>query len=185
MKISIRNLKKIFIEEGLLREEGENKDVVSEGKDSLDSQVDRYLAEYESEARSMQAEGLDFRMLTRRLLSEESDDEGGDAPDAATDVPTKMGLDDINVESFTNGVVRLIDNYDSLLEVRNTLFRRAKGFLTKSYSPEVLESFERLMRDEHDIEDGKTSDEVESDKFVAPPADRAGEGGAGGAGGPA
>lgn len=153
----------------------------SEGGASLDSQVDQYLAEYEGEAKSSKTEGRDFRMMTRRFLTEDLVFEDDAPPGVETG---KLGLESLDVESFCNSVVRLIDNYDSLLEVRNTLYKRAKSFLTKTYAEDVLEAYDRLMRDEHDIEDGKTSMETADDKFQAPAADRAGDGGTGPGAGP-
>ena len=46
------------------------KDKPEEGEDSLDSQIDRRLSDYESESRVAKTEGLDFRMMTRRFLLE-------------------------------------------------------------------------------------------------------------------
>jgi hypothetical protein len=163
----------------LLKEEGEEAPAPKpqeEGGDSLDNQVDKYLAQYEGEAKTAKVEGLDFRALTRRLLTEEGEDEPGEDPGTAE----KLGLDDLNVESFADSVVRLIDNYDSLLEVRNTLLRRAKGFLKKTYNDDVLEAYDRLMREEHGVEDGKSPGEVSAEEFPAPQADRSGAGDVGG-----
>lgn len=173
----------------LLQEEGEVPPVTpdEEGGDSLDNQVDKYLGQYESEAKTAKTEGLDFRMMTRRLLNEagEDEDEAGGEEDAPADDAggAKLTLDDIDVESFANGVARLIDNYDSLLEVRNTMLRRAKSFLKKTYGNDVLEAYDRLMREQHGMEDGKSSDEVEAEEFPAPGADRAGQGDVGGTSG--
>jgi hypothetical protein len=173
--IRLGDLKRL-LRERLLREEGENA-LPKETDDSLDAQVDRYLAQYEGEAKSSKTEGRDFRMLTRRILSEaEEDEEGGDEAEP----PAKLTLEDIDIESFVNGVVRLIDNYDSLLEVRSTLARRAKNFLGKNYAPDVVEAFEQVLRDDHGIVAGKAEEDVEAEDFPAPGADRAGEGGAGG-----
>jgi len=144
-----------------------------EGGDSLDAQVDRYLAQYETEAKSAQTEGVDLRAMTRSFLSE--------ADDAPADGGTgsKLSADDISVESFVDSVVRLMDNYDNLLEVRNTLLRRGRTFLAKTYDQATVDAYERLMREEHGLEDGKTKGEVEADEFQPPVADRAGSGGEG------
>jgi len=142
---------------------------------SLDAQVDKLLVQYESEAKTTKSEGLDFRMMTRRFLNEADDDK-----DASKDDESKMSLDDIDMNSFVNGVVRLIENYDSLLEVKNTLVRRAKSFLKKSYSADAVAAFEDLMRDEHSIVDGMSKEEVKDEDFQPPDAARAGGGGGGG-----
>jgi len=169
---------------GLLREEGEMPPSPSEkeeGSDSIDSQVDRYLAQYESEAKVSKNEGLDFRLMTRRFLIEagdEGEDEGGgdEKPEepAVPEEPTKLTLDDLDVESFANSLVRLIENYDSLLEVKSTLARRAMNFIGKSYSPEVVDALKEKLREDHGLVPGESKEDVDNEEFVAPLADRSG-----------
>lgn len=181
----------------LLHEEGETPAGTDqnpeheEGDDSLDSQVDKYLGQYEAESKSAKKEGMDFRMMTRRLLGEAGDDDAGDdeakgdadkpAGDAGATTPGKMTMDDINIESFANDIIRLIDNYDSLLEVRSTLARRAINFVAKAYEPEVVEEFKRVLREEHGLVPGESQMDTDAEEFTAPAADRAGSGGEGGA----
>jgi hypothetical protein len=188
--IRVGDLKKLLREELLREDEGEQTPP-EEGEDSLDAQVDRYLSQYEGEAKSVKTEGFDFRALTRRILSEagEDEDEGGgdeEAADAGGDdvgaeEPTKLTLEDIDMDSFANSVVRLIENYDNLLEVRSTLARRAKNFLAKSYDESVVVEYERTLREDHGIVAGETKMDVDAEQFPAPAADRAGGGGEGGA----
>lgn len=160
----------------LLESNGDSLLSEKESEDSLDNQVDRYLADYESEAKSSKKESKDWRSTVRRILEADEDEN-----DSKGDV--ELTQEDIDVSSFTNSVIRLIENYDSLLEVRNTLLRRSINFLEKSYNSEVIDAFKNSLREEHGIEIGKSKSEVEDD-FEAPPADRAGPiGSAGGAGG--
>lgn len=155
-----------------------------DGSDSLDAQVDRYLGQYESEAKSAKQEGLDLRAMTRSFLSEADDDDASDKPDSdAAGQATKLALDSIDIESFANSVARLIENYDSLLEVRNTLLRRAKSFLGKSYAPDVMQAYDKTMREQHGLEDGKSPEDVADTDFPAPGAANAGPDAGSGAGG--
>ena len=171
------------------------------GEDSLDAQVDKYLSDYEAEAKNLKKEGRDFRSLVRRFLreapedeekedeedeededaGEESDEEGeaegGDeegGEEEEDEEPEKLTLDDVNVESFADSVVRLVENYDSLLEVRNTILRRAVNFLTKTYDIDVVDSFKEVVQERHGIEIGKSKSEMEEDDFQPPAAARAG-----------
>lgn len=183
-KIRFGELKRLVREALLREEEGDEQAAEHEQDDSLDAQVDRYLAQYEGEAKSSKQEGRDFRMLTRRILGEAEgdEDEGGDeSGDAAAEPPTKLTLDDLDVESFANSIVRLIDNYDSLLEVRSTLARRAINFIAKSYSPDVVEALKQSLRDDHGLVPGESKEDVDDEAYPAPAADRAGSGGEGGA----
>ncbi len=158
---------------------------------SLDAQVDRYFGEYESAAKkedeeeppdASQMESIDWRDLLKGRLFEagegDKDDQG--ATDAAPGADAMTGDDDeglgiekIDVEAFANDVARLIENYESLLEIRSTLLRRARQFLEKTYADEVVNAFEASMRDDHGMEAGNSSLDISSDKFTAPAADRA------------
>lgn len=148
----------------------------NEQGDSLDSQVDHYLMTYEKEAKNMKNEGFDFRQIQRRLLEADSDP-NANAITAAGGTGTSAGQDaGLDVTTFANDVVRLINNYDSLLEVRDTLVKRAVNFLAKGgQSDDVIEQFKEVLRSEHGMEVGKTRGEVE-DEYQAPPAIGAGVG---------
>ena len=172
MKITVKNLKRLISEE-LLREAVD--DDANEQGDSLDTQVDRYLSQYEKESKAVQNEGRDFRALMRRFLREAEGDEGeGDDAEATPEEPKKLEADKLDVESFASSVMRLIDNYDSLLEVRSTVAKRAINFLSKTYEPSVVESFRSVLRDDHGVIPGESEQDVRDDSTIAPAADRAG-----------
>ena len=191
MKIKLKDLKRIIREakDGFVTENvaTDLKKPEPRGEDSLDAQVDRYLAEYESEAKSSKTEGIDWRRTVKRFLFEKDDDASTDDTDA-TDVdlsgtddksappeaPAKLSTEDIDMSSYANSVVRLIDNYDSLLEVRNTVLRRAVKFLEKNYDADVVKQFEEHLRDEHDLEMGMSKLDVADEEYPAPAAARAG-----------
>ena len=169
----------------------EAKEPEQEPGDSIDSQIDKFLIDYETEAKRSKNEGLDFRMLVRRLLREEDDDVADDAADDAADddagddaekdeEPKKSPLDELNMESYVASVMRLVDNYDNLLEVRNTILRRAKNYLVKNYEPEALNSFDDNLRETYGMEVGEMESERQ-DKFQPPKAGAAGPAGGGGA----
>jgi hypothetical protein len=205
---------RVLEEEAPPMEAGTDSQAHSQGEsgDSLDEQVDRYLHQYESDSKktdnsltspgtTSQMESMDWRDLVKGVLIEagqgDKDSQGG-ADDAAPgaegmtgddDDEGKLGMDDLDVAKFCDDVVRLIENYDSLLEVKATLMRRARGFLNKNYKGEVLEAFDNVMRDDHGLVPGMDKQSVDDERFPAPPAARAsgsaeagpGGGGAGGA----
>lgn len=189
-KINSQDLKKIIREQirSVLLEETVKKEL----QDSLDQQVDDFLISYESDAKVKKNEGFDFRSMTRsflsttsrNLLEAEGDEEEEKPADEAGDEEKpeekkKLSAEDIDIEEFASSVVRLIDNYDSLLEVRNTLARRAMNFLSDNYSPDVVSQFKIVLEDEHDITVGKSKADEEDNEFPAPAAARAGSGGGG------
>jgi hypothetical protein len=187
MKMTYGKLKRLIAEaaddNALETEEPIEKEV----GDSIDAQVDRYLSDYEKEARdSVQNEAVGFRTMFQDFLNEAGEEEDAESPDAALpdeDVGAMVEQPEINIESFTDSIVRLIDNYDSLLEVRDTIAKRAMNFLTKTYPKEILTAFKDQLRDQYDIELDKSEDEVQKEQNPPPPADRAGEGFGSGAGG--
>lgn len=177
LKIKVGDLKKIIREAVLgLNEESDN--LIDENQsDSLDAQVDRYLGSYESDAKPSKNEGFDRFM--RNLLKEEGEETKDDTEGA---VPKKLTADDLDLESFANSVVRLIENYDSLLEVKNTIAQRAKRFLEKSYDESAVSAYENILKNDHSLVIGQSKEETDDEEFVAPLSDRSG-GGASGAGG--
>ena len=189
-KINSQDLKKIIREQirSVLLEETVKKEL----QDSLDQQVDDFLISYESDAKVKKNEGFDFRSMTRSFLSttsrnlleaegdeeeEKPADETGD--EEKPEEKKKLSAEDIDIEEFASSVVRLIDNYDSLLEVRNTLARRAMNFLSDNYSQDVVTQFKIVLEDEHDITVGKSKAEEEDNEFPTPVAAGAGSGGGG------
>lgn len=178
-QLKLRQLRKIIADE-VKKTLVEAKEKQPETEDSLDAQVDRYLSSYESESKSSKKEGKDFRMLVRRFLSEADEDEkeekksGEEDKDDKEDEPKKLTIEDIDVENFVDSTMRLVDNYDSLLEVRNTILRRALNFLAKSYTPDVVKQFEETLLEVHGLEIGKSKSETEDDEYQVPAADRAG-----------
>jgi len=156
--------------------EAEDKKAEDEGEDSLDDQIDRYFNDYESEAKSAKVESRDWRRTLRRLLEAEGDEEAdtkASSDEKDTKKPAKLSVDDIKVDSFLDSVMRLIDNYDSLLEVRNTILRRAVNFLNKNYEPDVAQQFKDSLRDSYGFDIGKSAKDVSDEQFTAPPAERA------------
>ena len=171
--VSLRSLSQRLLAEAANEEGG-----LEEGVDSLDSQIDKLLVNYETEAKTSKNEGLDFRMMTRRFLIEAEGDEEEEKPKG--DDIKKLSLDNIDMKSYVSSVMRLVENYDNLLEVRNTILRRAKNYIVKNYEKSSGQSFDDTLQEEHGIEIGKSKYE-EEDEFAAPPAGRAGPAGGGGA----
>ena len=159
------------------------------GSDSIDNQIDKLLISYEKEATRAKTEGVDFRSITRGFLleagedekeeedKEKDEDEEGDEEESEEE-KEKMASEDIDLQSFASDVVRLIENYDALLEVQSTILRRASNFLLKNYEKEVVDEFKEVLSTEHGMTIGKTESELE-DKFQAPRAGFAGPAGGG------
>jgi len=194
-----REWTKIVAQSKRLLNEAEDKEGKKEqGEDSLDDQIDKYLADYEAEAKSSIKEGKDFRSFVRRFLTEaegdkededkEEDEEEEEDPEKGKDKeekedkeePKKLPLEEIDMGNFTSSVMRLVENYDSLLEVRNTILRRAANFLSKTYESDAVDSFKEELLEQHGMEIGVSKQEREDEEFQAPRAGAAGPAGGGG-----
>jgi len=151
-----------------------------DGEDSVDAQIDKYLSQYESQAKETsqaKTEAVSYNKLTydwRKLTEAEGDEEKKD------EEPEKTPLEDINMESFVTDVMRLVENYDSLLEIKNTVLRRAANYLSQNYEGDALQLFKDQLQESYGIEIGQS--ESEKDDEVQPPkAGAAGPMGGGGA----
>lgn len=183
MKIIISELKKLIKE--ALQDSVSSTDEIN---DSLDTQVDKIFIKYEKEASDAVMNTKSESFSLRGFLLE-ADDDGDDSDELNlddvekdaesstgsdnSDATGKKSTDSINMNSFADNVVRLIENYDNLLEVRNTILRRAEVFLDKNYDGDAVNTFKDALK-EHDIEIGKSQQETELDEFPAPSAERAG-----------
>ena len=156
----------------LLRE-ADKEPVKEEGEDSLDAQVDKLFSDYESEAQNAKNEGLDYRMMTRRFLREaEEDDKKEDEKDEKeedAEEKKQLALEDINMTSFVTDVMRLVDNYESLLEVRNTILRRAANYLGKNYEKDAVDAFKEELLESYGVEIGMSKFDREDELEFQPP----------------
>lgn len=194
MKISIKQLRSLITENvQAFLSEAEQKSEKEQLEDSVDRQIDKYLSEYEKEAKSVKQEGYNFRSMVRGFFSstlleaegDEDEDENEDKEgEGDEEKPAKLTSEDIDLEIFADSVVRLIENYDSLLEIRDTITKRSMNFLSKNYESDVAKEFKNILETQHDVMIGTSEFDEDAQDFPAPPADRA-QGGGGGGGGTA
>lgn len=161
----------------LLREAEEEQPKKEEGEDSVDAQIDKYLSQYETQAKedaSAKTESISYDKLTRdwKRLVEAEDEEKDEEPE-------KGKLEELDMKSFVSDVMRLVDNAESLLELRNTILRRAANYLSENYEGDALQSFNEELLESHGIEIGQSESEKE-DEYQPPKAAAAGPMGGGG-----
>lgn len=135
-------------------EEPDPKTAVEEAQASIDDQVNGILTDAVEEAVNLKNEGCSIRGLARRIC--EADDEKDDETLDVSGEPSKKTLSDIDVGSFAASVVRLIENFESLIEVRDTLVEMAKAQLRKTHDDAVIKAFTELLEEEYDISQGST-----------------------------
>ncbi len=150
----------------LLRESDEEVPKKEKGEDSVDAQIDKYLSQYESQANEdgqKKFESISYERLAHdwRALTE-ADNEKKDE-----EVHEKAKLEDISMGSFVSDVMRLVENYESLLEIKNTILRRAANYLADNYQGDVLQIFKNELLESYGIEIGKSASEKDDD--IQPP----------------
>jgi ribosomal protein L24 len=136
--------------------------------------ADRLLAEAEDEDKPEEKES---KKETNDSLDSQVDEYlGGYEREAKGDEDS-----DFSVESYASDVVRLIENYDSLLEIRDTVVRRVINRLRETQGDDVVDRFVQVLKDTHDVEVGKT-DVEKRNSIEAPTSAEAGPAGGGGGG---
>ena len=56
-----------------------------------------------------------------------------------------------DVGSFASNIARVIDNYQTLLDVEKMIFDKAMSFLTAKYGEQVADEFESILDSDHQI----------------------------------
>lgn len=149
----------------MLREAEDPKSKETYAGDSLDSQVDKFLIDYEKDAKKLKKESFDLRSATRLML--EADVEEKDADNTELDPAV-----------FASSIARLVMNYDSLLDVKNAVVKRAFNFILKEHDLSIARQVLDALSRNYDIEIEKSQFDKDAD-IVSPPAARSG--GTGGA----
>ena len=125
---------------------------------SIDSQIDKLFVGYEKDTKSDDAENmaesiLSLFPLSLKRLNEADETDEGTSPKSGT----------LDMSEFVNKVLRLCDNFENLIEIKQVILRRAKSFLSEGgYDNDTLSLFDDSLREEHGIIVGETEDEVVS-----------------------
>ena len=138
-------------------------------EDSLDNQIDAYLVKYEKDALGESLDPwVDWSSRAVSVLREEEVADRGNV-DPEDD-------EEFNIDIFAQKVARLMNNYDSLLDIPGALRDRAMNYLEQYYGKNVADEFLEILDNQHDI----SFDDKDEYPLQGPPAQGAGPGGAGG-----
>jgi hypothetical protein len=108
-------------------------ETMSLGK-SVDDALQGVFVDYEAKARKSAQLQKESRYSLRRYLLEAAE---------------------IDIDTFTADVARLVMNYDNLLDMEAIIINKAIQFLTSNYNEEAAEEFLELLDIKHDISIGK------------------------------
>jgi hypothetical protein len=143
---------------------------------SLDLQVKKFIRESIKSSQNSKNEGSDFRSLCRRLFeADDEEKEKEEEPKEEDDVqePQKKSVEELDLASFTESIVRLLDNFESLIEIRDTVVKMSKNELSKYYDTTTVDAFMDFLEEEYDVEVGETKWDKETEN-QPPPAKGAG-----------
>jgi len=153
----------------------------SPAKDSVDDQIDALLLRYEtSSIRAEPSLNESLKSLNLKFLLEQEEEPADEPPaedeapvddapaeeDPAEDEPEPEGsekisvttpaekqeIPDLDIDRFASRVVRLLNNYQSLLNVEEAVLNRAKTFLDENYGDSFVQAFNDTLIQNYGIE---------------------------------
>ena len=166
---------------------------------SVDEKIDKYLMQYEKDAVPLPGpddekgpsgakpigEGK-FTKLSYILFEQDAP-----PPDAAAEAPppdaaapsgsTEVApVPKINIRKFAEGIARLVNNYQSLIDPKRIILNRAQAYITKNYSTRLAKELMSILERDFDLT-SKTNNQRQEEYPPAPRAGAAGPAGGGGA----
>lgn len=184
-------------------------DSLSEKEGSVDLKIDRYLMQYEKEAVPLEDQEKEktppskLSPLTERkrklysILFEQDDAAGGGGGDASAGGDAAGGgagggetpepgaeapvapVPKINIRKFAEGVARLVNNYQTLIDPKTIILNRAMYYISKNYSPRLAKEMMSILERDFDLTP-KTKAEVQAEYPPAPRQANAGPDSGGG-----
>ena len=119
--------------------EDEDETPAGPADDTIDGEVNNLLADFEAEAvasaeqdEALKGESYIYSKPISKLLFE------------ADDVTFDVG-------HFAGNIARVIDNYQTLLDVEKMIFDKAKAFISAKYGEPIADQFETILADQHQI----------------------------------
>lgn len=159
-------------------------------EDSLDNQIDALLIGFEKDSVEQQNEwsGFSKKSHFRSMMSERRRRKGrtlweafgalleaeGDEDEETTDnaevedmKPENPDRPPLNLDHFAQRVARLVNNYETMLDVPAAIVDRATRFIADNYDGDTADQFEEILATQHDIQ---TEEDPEEYPAYGPPA---------------
>lgn len=140
----------------------------------LEAQVDNMLADFEMAALKSSAINVDAETVEGDVV------ENWWRQPLTSLLVEVDSVADLDIEQFATDVARLIQNYQTLLDIESAIYYRAIALLERNYDDETALAFKDIMQQRYQFDfDDIRDDPVENEAPLALGA--AGEGGGGGA----
>ena len=117
----------------------------------------------EENAIELEAESKWYKKGVASLLYEQEDDAYN-----ITGQASWVGSPDIDLTVFSNDIARLVQNYDSLLDMEALIIAKAEDYLMTNYDQETATYFVELMDQQHDMR--AETPNISDDNLDPPPA---------------
>lgn len=135
----------------------------AELEDDIGNEIDVFLQNAEEKARNKAAfdtvqskrRNESLRRVYKKVLKEAS-------------------ADDIDIDTYSEEVARLVKNYSTLLDIENIIINRAKAYLEKYYGEETSKAFEIALEKGYDLKVDEPLEEDEPRQYYATGARSAG-----------
>lgn len=152
MSLTAKLIRKIILEEM----EAQLDEKLRLPADSVDDQIDALLIKFESE--SIKTESA-TRSLSALLFEapedDDEDDEEGPSAVGSEERDQELSAEPIKppveIDQFTKKVVRLLENYESLLDIKTVIINRARNYLIENYDEAAADALEDTLDTDYGI----------------------------------
>jgi hypothetical protein len=142
--------------------------------DSVDNVIDRFFIDYEKTSMISKNESFDIKKFIFSELLIEADEEEKKGKKAGKKETKKLDYKLDTIE-FAEKLVRLVENYDNLINMRDLILARAINYIQENHNKETAIRLERDLREQFDIEINRSNIDKEYD-YKQPYAMRSGGG---------
>ena len=171
---------------------------------SVDEKIDKYLMQYEKDAVPLPGPDTEkkpsgtkpigegkFTKLSYILFEQDAPPPEAPPPEAPAETPPTdtaapsgsaevAPVPKINIRKFAEGIARLVNNYQSLIDPKRIILNRAQAYITKNYSTRLAKELMSILERDFDLTP-KTNNQRQEEYPPAPRAGAAGPAGGGGA----
>ena len=116
--------------------------------DSVDDQIDALLIKFESESIKTESVSLSLSKLLFEAPEDEDEEEGPTAvgsEERDQEVSAEPAKPPVEIDQFTKKIVRLLENYESLLDIKTVIINRTRNYLIENYDEAAADAFEETL----------------------------------------
>ena len=100
----------------------------------------------------LQDEAIESEVEAEDEVADEPAEPSGSENMSVTEPADDQEVPDLDIDKFANRVVRLLNNYKSLLNVEEAVLNRAKTFLDENYGDAFVQAFSDTLVQTYGIE---------------------------------